>query len=346
MTGAIQLPYKTPWFTFSLESAAACLAMRGHPTAYHAVLNQCVTLSCAKRFLDGCAGTHTGIPHARIGDFSCLEQYTVSFRFGLPYCREIIRELLHKGFYIYCNGVDGYDLPGMSGYGLRHGHNDGILCGYDDNDGTYSIAAYDSTRCFRQIWLPQECFEEGLRSCLAHGAYSTMTACRMRDLRVRLNEGQMLRYLSLYLEADTDVFSPLQSERSTVEGIAVQELLALYFGRLACGEIPLSRADRQALRAVWEHRKCMLDRLELLERRHGWGSAFSSRYRPLVDAAYRDRMLYAVSCRSRRPDLLEVLQGALRAEKAAERTILSDLLCTVEKDERDLGRCRNPQGAS
>lgn len=334
MAGAVQLPYKTPWFTFAQESAAACLAMRGHPTAYNAILNQCTALSFNGRFAESGAGSQMGISRSRICNFPCLEQYTISFRFGLPYCREIIREFLLKGYYIYYRGVDDYDLPGKNGYGHRHGRRDGILCGYDDNDGTYRIAALDCDWLFRPIWLPQECFAEGLRDCLARGAYSSFTAYRMRNTRIGLNEKQILRYLREYTDADVEAGTErfLPTGRGTVEGIGAQELLAVYLGKLADGEIPLYQADRQALCTVWEHKRCMLDRLTALERRHGWGQSFSSCYRPLVDAAYRNRMLYAVCCQKRRPELLGKIRDGLRAGKAAERAILLDFLRAAEEN--------------
>lgn len=324
MAGAVLLPYKTPWFTFAQESAAACLALRGHPTAYNAILNQCCALSCRGRPAKSGGGFGVGVPHSRIRNFPCLEQYTLSFRFGLPHGREIIRELLHKGFYVYYRGVEEYDLSGKGGFFHRNGHKDGILFGYDDNDGTYRVAAFDSDWLFRPIWLPQECFAEGLRRCLAHGVAGSFTAYRMRDTRVRLNEEQILQDLRAYAEADGARFP--QVGGGTTEGIGVQELLAQYLGNLADGELPLSMADRQALCAVWEHKKCMLDRLSALERRHGWGTSFSSRYRPLVDAAYRNRMLYAVCCRNHRPEPLASIRDSLREGAAAERAVLLDFL--------------------
>ncbi len=322
MAGALQLPYKTPWFTFSLESAAACLAMCGCPSAYNAVLNQCVSLSCGSRGADGFGGLHVEIPRSRIVDFSCLEQYTVRIRSWLPHCRRIVRDLLRMGFYLYYRGAVDPDLSRRGG--VRRGDSDGILCGYDDNDGTYRVVVRDSGRCLRLIWIPQECLLQALRAGLARGTSVTLTAYRMRDTEVTLNEPRILRALRAYIGADTGIASPIGS--GVTEGIAAQDALAHGLGLLACGEIPLSRADRQAFCAVFEHRKCMLDRLVALERRNGWGTAFSSRYRPLADRAYRNRILYEVCCRSRRPDLLKKMQGSVRAGRVEEYAILSDLL--------------------
>lgn len=320
MAGALQLPYKTPRFTFSLESAAACLAMSGSPSAYNAILNQCVSLSCGSRGVDGFRGLHVEIPRSRIGDFSCLEQYTVRIRSWLPHCRRIVRDLLRMGFYLYCRGADDSDLSRK--------REEGILCGYDDNDGTYRVVVRDSGRSLRLTWIPQECLMQTLRAGLAGGLSATLTAYRMRDAEVTLNEPLLLRALREYIGADTGIALPFGSDAT--EGIAAQDALAQGLGLLACGEIPLSRADRQAFCAVFEHRKCMLDRLVALECRNGWGTSFSSRYRPLADRAYRNRILYEVCCRSRRPDLLKRMQGSIRAERAEEYAILSDLLSVAD----------------
>ena len=232
MAGALQLPYKTPRLTFSLESAAACLAMSGSPSAYNAILNQCVSLSCGSRGVDGFRGLHVEIPRSRIGDFSCLEQYTVRIRSWLPHCRRIVRDLLRMGFYLYCRGADDSDLSRK--------REEGILCGYDDNDGTYRVVVRDSGRSLRLTWIPQECLMQTLRAGLAGGLSATLTAYRMRDAEVTLNEPLLLRALREYIGADTGIALPFGSDAT--EGIAAQDALAQGLGLLACGEIPLSRA--------------------------------------------------------------------------------------------------------
>lgn len=328
MADCVQLPYAYPWFAYTHGSAAPCLAMREHPTAYNAILNQCATLSCSRRFLDGFTSPEVSIPRLNIHSFPCIERYGVSIRFAHAFSREIIKKMLDDGFYVNFGAVDDYFLPGKSWYGIRHMNHDGILCGYDDNDGTYSIAAYDSDWIFRLIRMPQDCFLEGLQYGVSQGWNGNLFAYRMRQDPIRPDERQMLRYLKAHLDADMDRF-PL-TERGNVEGIAVQGFLALYIEKLMDGSIPTDKMDWRALRPVWEHKKCMLDRLILLETLHGWEPEFSSRYRPLVDAANRNRMMYAVYHKNRRPELLENVRKGLLDGKAQEAIILRDIVRKLE----------------
>ncbi len=329
MADCVQLAYEYPWFAFTQGTAAPCIALRNHPTAYNAILNQCTTLSCSRRFLDGFTTPQVGIPRLNIHSFPCIERYGVALRFTHDRFREIVKKMLDEGFYIYFGGVDDYFLPGKSWYGIRHMSHDGILCGYDDNDGTYSVAAYDSDWVFRLIRIPQDCFREGLESGISQGWNGNLYAYRMRNGEIQPDEKQMLRYLKAHVDSDMDHF-PL-TERGNMEGIAVQGFLALYIEKLMDGSIPADRMDWRVLRPVWEHKKCMLDRLILLETLHGWEPEFSSRYRPLVDAANRNRMMYAVYHKNRRPELLENVRKGLLDGKEQERAILCDFIRKTEE---------------
>ena len=329
MADCMQLAYEYPWFAFTQGTAAPCIALRNHPTAYNAILNQCTTLSCTRRFLDGFTTPQVGVPRLNIHSFPCIERYGVALRFTHDRFREIVKKMLDEGFYIYFGGVDDYFLPGKSWYGIRHMSHDGILCGYDDNDGTYSVAAYDSDWVFRLIRIPQDCFREGLESGISQGWNGNLYAYRMRNGEIQPDEKQMLRYLKAHVDADMDHF-PL-TERGNVEGIAVQGFLALYIEKLMDGSIPADKMDWRVLRPVWEHKKCMLDRLIALEALHGWEPEFSSRYRPLVDAANRNRMMYAVYHKNRRPELLENVRKGLLDGKEQERAILCDFIRKTEE---------------
>ena len=138
MPDSVSLPFCVPVFSFTPGHAAPGFAMNGHPIAYNAYLNQCTTIGCTRKFLRGFTTPQMGIPRAGIGSFSCIEHYAVSSRFGYPHYRDIIKLMMDQGFYIYFNGIDDFYMPGKCWYGIRHMPHTGIICGYDDNDQTYS----------------------------------------------------------------------------------------------------------------------------------------------------------------------------------------------------------------
>jgi len=78
MADSVSLPFCVPVFAFTLSHAAPGFAMNGHPTAYNAYLNQCVTIGCKRKFLRGFTTPQMGIPRSGIGAFSCIQHYVVS----------------------------------------------------------------------------------------------------------------------------------------------------------------------------------------------------------------------------------------------------------------------------
>ena len=127
MNDSVMLPFCVPWFASTQCYAAPGLAMAGHPTAYNGYLNQCITLICSRRFLRGYSGPQLWIPKANIGNFDFLEKFTMASKYGHPYFKTIIRQMLDDGYYVYFNGVDDFYMPGKSWYGIRHMNHNGII---------------------------------------------------------------------------------------------------------------------------------------------------------------------------------------------------------------------------
>ena len=55
----------------------------------------------------------------------------------------LIRSLIDNGYYVAFGGVDDYYMEGKSWYQEKHFDHDGLIVGYDQNDKTYTIYAYD-----------------------------------------------------------------------------------------------------------------------------------------------------------------------------------------------------------
>ena len=331
MPDAVSLAFCVPWFAGSPGHAAPGLAMSGHPTAYNGYLNQTTTLGCQKVFLKGVTSPGMFIPRSEIHHFDCLERYRVDARFGYPYYRELIKQMLDDGFYIFFCGVDDFYLPGKSWYGIRHMSHDGVICGYDESDSTYSIAAYDMNWVFRLIRIPREAFMKGLYACLENKDLGCIIPYKMKENSVvQLDEAQILKYLKEYVNSTVDKF-PLDSPEP-VEGIAVQDFLAMYIDKLKDGSIPSARMDWRALRPVWEHKRCMLDRIRAIEQKCGWSTQLSEEYQPLVEASNRARMMYAMYHKNQNPTLLDKIKNNLLSGREREYELLSELVEKMESE--------------
>ena len=331
MPDSVSLPFCVPVFSFTPGHAAAGFALNGHPTGYNAYLNQCTTVGCTRRFLRGFTTPQMGIPRAWIGSFPYIEHYSVSSRFGYPHYRNIIKLMLDQGFYVYFNGIDDFYMPGKCWYGIRHMAHDGIICGYDDNDQTYSIAAYDINWLFNLIKIPQECLIEGLNACIKNKQYGALTAYKMRENAViSLDEKMILQNLKTYVDQTVDKY-PLEQD-GWIEGIATHDFLAMYMDKLKDGSIPAEKVDWRTLRPVWEHKKCMLDRIKSIEEKRGWDIELSSKYAPLVDDANRARMMLAMFHKNQKATLLDKMKNILLDLRERESEILKELIKRMEEE--------------
>ena len=331
MPDSVSLPFCVPVFSFTLGYAVPGIAMNGHPTAYNAYLNQCTNISCRRKFLRGHTTPQMSIPCALIGSFSCIEQYGFLSRFTYPHYKDIIKLMLDQGFYAYFTGVDDFYMPGKCWYGIRHIPHDGIICGYDDNDKTYSIAAYDINWLFNLIKIPQDCLIEGLNACINNKEYGWLTAFKMKENTVvNLDEKMILRNLKVYTDQTVDKY-PLDQDGG-VEGIAVHDFLVMYMDKLKDGTIPAEKVDWRTLRPVWEHKKCMLDRIKAIEEKHGWEPALSTKYESLVEDADRGRMMMAMFHRNQKFTLLDKMKNILLSLRERESEILKELIGRMEED--------------
>lgn len=330
MNDSVMLPFCVPWFATTQIYAAPGLAMAGHPTAYNGYLNQCITLICSRRFLRGYSGPQLWIPKANIGNFDFLEKFAITSKYGHPYFKTIIRQMLDDGYYVYFNGVDDFYMPGKSWYGIRHMNHDGIICGYDESDETYSIAAYDINWVYNLIRIPQACFFEGLESSMQRGVFGTITAYKMKNVDVPLNERKILDGLKAYLSSTVDKFS--LDEDGEVDGIAVHDFFAMYLDRLKDGSIRSEKMDWRAMRPIWEQKRCMLDRIRAIEEKQGWDTELSRAYQPLVEIADRARMMYAMYHKNQKSALLDKIKRGILEIKDKEHEILQALIKRMEEE--------------
>ena len=330
MAKSVLLPFEVPNFATVQSSGAAELAMIGHPTAYNQTLNQATNICCTRRFIRGFTTPQVSNPDVYIHSYRFIERYGVNFRYVYDYCLDIIKSMLDDGMYIYYHAVDDFYLPGKSWYGTRHMHHDGIICGYDDNDETISIAAHDINWVYNLIRIPQKCFLEALNSSLEAKQYGNMTAYKIRENTVvELNESEMLKYLKEYMDSSFEKY-PIEIE-GTVKGIIVHDYLAMYIDKLKDGSIPYEKMDWRALRPVWEHKKCMLDRIKAVENKNGWSNELSERYAPVVEKANRIRMMYAMYHKNHNDKLLDKIRDGLLELVDSDREIVGEFISRLEE---------------
>ena len=330
MAKSVSLPFEMPLFATTQGAAAAPLAMTGHPTAHIQMLIQTASLCCWRKFLKGHSTPLVSVFHIGIDTFSFMERYKVNCRHTKKYCLDIIKQMLDEHYYVYYSFVDDYYLPGKSWYGTRHFNHDGIICGYDDNDNTLSIAAYDINWVFRLIRVPQDCFMMGLESSLDLKRYGDLTAYKIKGgTTVEINESEMLKHLQEYMDSSLEKYPP--DQEGAVKGLAVHYYLATYIEKLMDGSIPHEKMDWRALRPVWEHKRCMLMRIRAVEDKNGWGHELSQRYAPVAEKANQIRIMYAMYHKNRNTRLLDKIRAGLIDLAKSDEEILGEFINKLEE---------------
>ena len=204
-----------------------------------------------------------------------------------------------------------------------------MICGYDDEAGTYSIYAYDTNWVYRVFQTPQKAFEKGCEAMEEQGVYGRICGIKAKNTQVDFDLVKVCRRLRGYLD-----ISPKEdylSDDNTVMGIAVLDYIALYVDKLYTGSIPYERMDRRVFRVIWEHRRAMLERLQKAEEILMVDCDCSRAYEQLVSEANTMRMLYASHHMKRRDSVLPVLKKKLTAQKEVEQEILWRFLKKAEE---------------
>lgn len=329
MADAVSLPFFVPVFATVQGSIASSLALAKNETGYNAILNQCATVACKRRSLHDFSSYEIYVPGLAPECFACLERYALSLRFAAPYAHELIKRMLREGYYVNYTLIDDFYIPGKSWYGERHLSHDGIICGYDDSDMTYSIAAYDSEWKFSLIRAPQESLMRGIESSMEMGEMGELIAVRMRDGRVELDIDMILKKVRGYMDSDLQKYPPEVNKKA--QGAVIYDYLMKYMDALSDGSVSHDRMDWRALRPVWEHKRCMLDRIRAVESKLSMNDSISKDYEPLIALSDELRMMYAFYHRKPRVSALGRIRVGLSELKERELAILEKFVKETEE---------------
>ena len=329
MAKSVSLPFCVPVFAHTQGIASVGLVISNHPTAYNQILNQAVSPCCSRKFLRGFTTPQVYIADFSLKKLSCIETYDVNLKFVHQYFHELVKRMMDEGYYVYYTGADDFFLPGKSWYGIRHMPHDGVLCGYDDEKRTYSIAAYDINWIYNLIEVSQDAMMQAFEASMQQNIYGNLVAAKVKDISVDLDEHMILKNIKAYLDWTVEKYS--LEEDGWVKGIAVHDFLSMYLGKLLDGSIPYEKMDWRIMRLIWEHKKCMLDRIVAVEQKQGWNDEISSAYQAIVEEANSIRMMYALYHRKRRDSILQNIQKRLAALKERESEILQTFIQCLEK---------------
>lgn len=330
MNKRVELPLIEPLYSTYHNQGTGTAVIGNNQSVRNWHLNQVMNLTCNRKFLNGFTTPEITIENSSFMSNPYLDKVWISTRFTKGYINPIIRELLDNGFYVQFVGVDDYYIKGKSWYKKRHFSHDGLICGYDQNDKTYCIYAYDSNWVYRKFWAPQKDFNAGRIAMRKKGTFSYICGLKVKGDKVDFSPNTAIEKIKEYLDSSVEKY-PFDGE-GNVYGIVVHEYIAKYVTKLYNGDIPYERMDRRVFRLIWEHKKVMLERIEMIEQVLQLSDEISGNYKHLVSEADSIRMLYASHHMKRRDSVLPIIKKKLLCLMDKEKELLTLFVDKVGKE--------------
>ncbi len=331
MSRAVLLPAQVPLFSTYHYQVIGGVAAAANPTHLNWYYNNCIQLQCGKVFLRGCPTPHLNVPMTEVQDSAFMERVPYNLLFVREDVHRLIKRMLDKDFYVAFRGIDDYYIPGKSWYGRRHFDHDGLICGYDDENGTYAMMAYDEKWMLRLFHTPQRAFEAGMESMIRdYYIMGEVEAVKVRDVTTKLDISGIKAGLIEYLGTNP-VTDPI-GKNTAPQGTVVHTYLCMYLDLLYAGEIPYEKADYRIMRLLWEHKNCMHMRIAAVEDALALDSTLGSAYIEVTDSAGRLRTIYGKYCMRRKDELLLSVKRQIQEMQRQETEILKRLVEKIEKE--------------
>ena len=320
----VELPLVEPLYSTYHNQGSGAAILASNPSIRNWYLNQVMILTCTRKFLNGFTTPEINIAESTWSANPYLDKKRYAMQFLEGHVHFAIRKLLDAGYYVYFRGIDDYYVEGKSWYHERHFKHDGCICGYDQEDKTYCIYAYDQNWIYQKFRTTQKSFDAGRKAQFKKDQYGAIYGIKPKEDKVVFSPETALKKVAEYLDSNQEKYP--ESEEGTVYGIVVHDYIAKYVGMLYDGSIPYDKMDRRVFRLIWEHKKVMLERIKLIEDALSLDHSLSDAYSSVVREADNCRMLYAAHHMKQRNSVLPVIQKKLLSLKENEKEILENLL--------------------
>lgn len=324
----VVLPLGTPFYsTYHFQGLSGAISV-GNPSIRNWFLNESMMLSCERVFLYGFSSPHMTILKSSWKESPCFYWYKYSMLYLYEYVHSLIEELIANGYYVNFAEVDDYYLEGKSWYNKRHFSHDGLIYGYDHNDDTYDVYAYDMNWTYRGFKVKKESFDKGRYALMDQGINGRLWGIKPVETQFVFDPAIVYRNLNEYINSTIDKY-PLSAE-GRINGIVVHQYMAIYLDRLYHGLIQYDKMDWRIFRVIWEQKVFMLERIKKIEEVLNFDSSISNHYSEVVREANTMRMLYASHRQKRRDEVLPHIKKKLLLIDGRERNLLEKLLVRMD----------------
>ena len=333
MKHRVELSIIEPMYSTYQFQIPGTAILENNPSIRNWYLSHALILSCSRSFLNGYSSPQLNVVGSSWNSNPYFDKKIYDMQFLKGHSHYVIRNLLDEGYYVYFTNIDDYYVEGKSWYQERHFPHDGCICGYDRENKTYCLFAYDKDWRCQKFWTTQSSFDKGRRACFKKGQYGVIYGIKPKQEQVDFFLNIALDKIHEYLDSSMEKYP--ETTPGVVSGIVVHEYLAKYLDMLYDGAIPYEKIDRRIFRLIWEHKKTMLESIRNIEKALSLDDSTSATYEKVVKEADTARMIYASHVMKRRDSLLPIIKNKLLSLEKEERAILEKLLQKVDGGKKE-----------
>lgn len=316
----VELPLSKPVFTTYNYQGFDGAVIYNNPSLRNRHINDLIMIYCSTKFLSGYTTPELKVPKSSFAFDPYIESQKINLQFLNGYTNRIIHQIIDRGYYVVCWGIDDFYIDGKSWFQEKHFMHDLMIYGYDDENKTFSVLAYDQNWRFAPFKTPQKSLEKGRRSAFKQNEFGVIWAIKPTEETVEIDPVKIHDSISIYLGHVYKKEKPAEKER--IWGIDAYIYLGMYLDKLIDRSIPYERMDSRIFRLVWEYEKLMLERIIKLEDMFEFSGEFSEDYKKIVKYADDIRMLYASYHMRRRDSILPKIKEILDKLYREERVLL------------------------
>lgn len=310
MKKAKELPLAEPLYSTYHTQGTDGAVFAGNPSIINWYYNHLSMLYCNKQFLQGFTTPELFVYESYFWSNPYLKVLQIPLQHLGSSIHKVMRSFIDDNYYLFFNGIDDFYIKGKSWYQKRHFKHDGLLYGYDQNDRTYSIFAYDQAWRYRGFKISQDDFEAGRKSAADLHFDGTLFAIKPYAVTIALDPNEIFENIREYLGYSfRKRYTSLMDHM--VFGIETHEYMIMYLIMLENGDIPYEKMDWRIFRQLWEHKKVMQGRIAAVEQKYDASPSISKEYSEVVKIANEIRMAYAVYHRKRNDSILPALRKKL-----------------------------------
>lgn len=283
MNSKTELPLIKPVYSATHGQGTVTSILHSNPSIINWYLNNVMVLSVSNNDFGENFQPHVDICQSGIEDNPYIERQKILLTFLDGSVNRIIRNMINKGYYVYFGAIDDYYMQDKSGYHKDHFMHDGMICGYDQNNKTYSVYAYDSEMQYRIFRLPQICFERARKSTEKMGACGFITAMKPMQVKIDFDPYIIKTRLQEYL--DPPLINNNLEVNSTAYGIITHKYLIKYLDIILNDNYNITLEDLKSFKMIMEHKTLMFERIKKIEAYFQMDNTVSSGYKNIVTDA-------------------------------------------------------------